>query len=168
MTIDVIMLSKGDTPAKRSMTQNAINSIHGSEFDIQFNIIVVENIPKVVYKGCTNIHPEKKFHYNEFTKIGYLHCDKSDYILFVNNDIKAYKGFASELVKALDIYNSVSPMCPRVPEHRNLPEKYNEGLAVSARFAGWAFMMKSGQLLTGWDWLSCFQWIYTHGTAIIG
>ena len=142
MIIDVIMLSKGDTPAKRSMTQNAINSIHGSEFDIQFNIIVVENIPKVVYKGCTNIHPEKKFHYNEFTKIGYSHCDKSDYILFVNNDIKAYKGFASELVKALDIYDSVSPMCPRVPEHRNLPENYNEGLAVRARFAGWAFMMK--------------------------
>jgi hypothetical protein len=129
MTIDVIMLSKGDTPAKRSMTQNAINSIHGSEFDIQFNIIVVENIPKVVYKGCTNIHPEKKFHYNEFTKIGYLHCDKSEYILFINNDIKAYKGFASELVKALDVYDSVSPdVSEEFPNIETYPKITTKGL----------------------------------------
>ena len=145
MIVDVIMLSKGDTPNKRQMTQNAINSIHASEFHHTFNIVVVETMPNVVYKNCVNIHPNEIFHYNKFTKIGYAKCDQSDYILFVNNDIRAHHDFVSEMLKGLEAgYHSVSPTCPRINEHRTLQGEFLEGFSIwsPARFCGWAFMMK--------------------------
>ena len=147
MLIDVIMLARGERSSLRMMTQQAINSIHASEKDIQFNIIVVETIDGVTYKHCTVIHPNKKFNYNEFTKIGFSHISKdSEYVLFVNNDIKAHHDFAKHLVDGLMIYDSVSPVNPMMPQHKGLRGMFVEGFNIwhgSAEFCGWAFMMKT-------------------------
>ena len=142
MTIDVIMLAKGSTGNLKSMTQQAINSIHAAEKDIQFNIIVVETIKDVTYKHCTVVHPDEKFNYNKFTKIGLRHLSGADYVYFVNNDTKAHYEFAKHLVNGLLIYDSVSPVNPMMPEHRNKREQYIEGFQVRELFCGWAFMVK--------------------------
>lgn len=145
MVIDVIMLAMGSRSTLRMMTQQAINSIHASSTD-EFRIIVVETIEGVTYKHCTVIHPCEKFNYNKFTKIGFEAIPKdSQYVLFVNNDIKAHKGFTQGLVDGLMMYDSVSPANPMMPQHRGLRGYYVEGFGIwhgDAPFCGWAFMMK--------------------------
>ena len=144
MTIDVVMLAKGSSGHLKSMTQQAINSIHASEKEIQFNIIVVETVEGVTYKGCTVVHPGGQFNYNKFTKIGVNHLGDSEYVLFVNNDIKAHYDFAKHLVDGLLLYDSVSPCNPMMPEHNRMRGEYHEGFTIwsPARFCGWAFMVK--------------------------
>lgn len=143
MIVDVIMLSKGDGKLK-TMTQRAVNSIIASEYAVQFHIVVVETIKDVTYKNCTVVCPEKKFNYNEFTKIGYDFCKKGEFVLFVNNDILAEKGFCTKLIDALNYADSVSPCNPRDPEHKRLPERLNYGKSIwqPSRFCGWAFLVK--------------------------
>ena len=147
MTVDVIMLARGATGHLRSMTQQAINSIHASERDIQFNIIVVETINEVTYKHCTVIHPDEKFNYNKFTKIGINNLpEDSEYVFFVNNDIHVHKDCAKRLMDALLIYDTVSPANPMIGQHKNLKQEYTEGFNIwhgNAEFCGWAIMMKS-------------------------
>jgi len=141
MTVDVIMLHL------RSMTQQAINSIHASERDIQFNIIVVETIEGVTYKHCTVIHPNEKFNYNKFTKIGIDALpEDSEYVFFVNNDIHVHKDCVKHLINALLIYDTVSPVNPMMGQHKSLRDLYTEGFNIwhgKAEFCGWAIMMKS-------------------------
>lgn len=140
--IDVIMLSKGDDHTKRIMTQKAINSILSNDKD-EFNIVVVETITGVTYRGCTVIHPDKQFNYNKFTKIGYKYTS-GDYVLFVNNDIIMLRNCTKYLKNALEIYPCVCPMNPRWPEHSKIRDEYSEGYSIwePSRFTGWAFMMK--------------------------
>ena len=147
MTIDVIMLAKGDKGQLKSMTQQAINSIHASEKDIQFEIVVVESVPGVTYKHCKVVYPmQDRFNYNTATLFGLEHIrPEAEYVLFVNNDIKAHKGFTQGLVDGLMIYDSVSPANPMMPQHRGLRGDYVQGFGIwhgDAPFCGWAFMMK--------------------------
>ncbi len=100
--VDVIMLSKGDRGQLKNMTQRAINSIHASGV-MNFNIICVETITGVSYKGSTMVHPNEPFNYNKFTKYGLEKCS-GEYVLFVNNDILAHKDFAPPLINYLFTY----------------------------------------------------------------
>lgn len=143
MIVDVIMLANGSKGQLRSMTQQAINSIHASEKDIQFEIVVVESVPGVTYKHCKVVYPmQDRFNYNTATLFGLDHIrPEAEYVLFVNNDIKAYQDFARHLVDALLMYDSVSPVNPMMPEHK-IRETYKEGFNVREIFCGWAFMLK--------------------------
>ncbi len=138
--LDVIMLSKGDDSKKRAMTQRAIKTLLN---DYECRIIVVETITGINYFGCTVIHPNTKFNYNEFTKIGYKYVTAEN-VLFVNNDIICGKNCLKNLILALNDYPCVCPANPRLVEHNIMKEQYRVGFSIwqPAVFCGWAFMMK--------------------------
>ena len=134
--IDAIMLSYAKDKIHYQMTQKAIDSVlySGGEF----NITVVETTQKK-YQNCATINPNERFAFNKFLGYGYEKTTKP-YLLFLNNDIEAKNNFSHGLIRGLEIYDSVSPMSPKI--HRNLKEEYTEGFDIWKTFCGWAFMLK--------------------------
>ena len=144
--IDCIILSFARSKDLHRMTQRAVNSLV-ADFDGS-TIYVVETKPEAEpYKSAQTIYPRHEFNYNQFMKIG-IQSGSNPYVFMLNNDIICHKGCQKELIKYLDVYASVSPRNPLMPQHKHL-DAVNEGMNIwhgKAELCGWAIMIKRDTL----------------------
>ena len=72
MTVDIIILSHAKTAQLFDLTQATIDSCHASDKAIQFNIIVLEQEPNVIYRDCQTgfVKGQFGFNYNAFMNKG--------------------------------------------------------------------------------------------------
>jgi GT2 family glycosyltransferase len=154
MIIDVIMLVRTDSEKLHKMTQNAIDSLHDSETEFQFNIFLLESNKnsKYQYKKCTLIVPEIKgdFNYNRYMNYGISKCE-NEYVVLANNDLFFHKNWFTEIYKHKNKAESFSSWNNFDNWHSTFAkidlsefneEGYKEGYRTSYEMTGWCFVAK--------------------------
>ena len=157
MDIDVVILSKTSTEKLFDILRETVTSLHNSETDFKFNVIIVESNKKIkemfgnrLYevKAKFVIPPLLDFNYNLFLNIG-LRESKSNFILISNNDVIYFKDWFTEIKKQFDKDSkllSASPTDMRWErhslEHFDGKEQIYIGNRVSKEFTGWSFVLK--------------------------
>lgn len=154
MKVDVIILSLTNSPILHGMTQNAINSLHNSEKDIEFNVILVESnkewTPEEYPYHLVDkiLIPESEFNYNRYCKIGVQHC-RNEWVALCNNDLIFHPGWFSEILRTHKytdgIFNSYTPWNPYEEWHYRLMGgdfDVFEGYRTSYEVGGWCLVTK--------------------------
>lgn len=137
--VDVIIISDGKDISKIKLTQRCVDSVLAQNG----NPIVVES-KQVQYTGATVLYPKEKFGYNDYVKFG-IRASDNPYIFVINNDTVLQKNCLSNLIKALEVYDTVSPREPNFFQHSKIKNQYQEGFNIwhgFAEFCGWAIMFK--------------------------
>jgi len=147
MIVDVIILSLTTSDQIAVMTQKAIDTLHASETDFTFNVLLLESNKdsRWTYQNCITIVPDIPFHYNRFLNYG-IDRTKNEYIVSCNNDLVFHKGWFSEIYKHKDVADSFSPWNNHGGWHKKLFEtfdnEYQEGYRTSYEITGWCFVTK--------------------------
>lgn len=138
--VDVVMLSKASTPQMKAMTQKSIDTCIAGADELSVNIIVIEQIPNIQYRGAKTVYHSAKFNYNAFMNLG-ARQGGAPWIMFANNDLLFRSGWLHQLLTA--DWPLVSPKCPRDVRQRDV--KRNElGEQNGRNLSGWCFMMARG------------------------
>lgn len=134
--VDVIFLSKADTPEKYEMTKQAVDTCVRGANGLRVNPIIVEQTDKT-YDHKTLFKPGK-FNYNEFANHG-ASKGSAEWIMIANNDLIFEDGWLHNLIGAgADV---VSPHEPTDHRQAGLTEN-TYGFENGTHFSGWCFMIK--------------------------
>jgi GT2 family glycosyltransferase len=152
--IDVVMLAYTGSLEIFEMNQKAIQSLHESEPEIDFRVILLESnvdFPSLgwQYEMAVELHyPKEKFNFNRFNNIGFG-LTTAEWVLFCNNDVVFQPGWCSAMLAAAKIEPRLGCLCP-VDERSeftppgtfaaNLP--FVVGHWVRVTFTGWCFLVR--------------------------
>lgn len=133
--MDVVMLSRADTPVLRQMTQTAVNTCIMGAPRGSVNIIVLEQIPGVRYRHAHTVRAPEEFAYNKFANIG-ARMGSAPWIMVANNDLRFAPGWLQPLLTA---HNAV--VSPKDPFNRfqRAFARNMVGGHVGRTFSGWCF-----------------------------
>ena len=189
MDVDVIILSNTTTNELFDILKQTVDSIHDSELEHKFNVIVVESCKEISslfthklseIRAKFVIPQVPKFNYNLYLNIGLREC-KNDLVLITNNDVIYYKGWFTSIAKQFEIdpeLMSVSPVDRKWHRHTesifsSLKELYI-GNRTSYEFTGWSFIVrrKLFDLLGGFDERFAFyyqdnDWVEMYNMACV-
>ena len=107
MDVDVIILSNTTNNEMFDMLKQTVDSIHNSETEHKFNVIVVESFKEIksVFKNRLSdikakfvITQVPKFNYNLYLNIVLREC-KNEYVLISNSDLIYSKGCLKAIEK---------------------------------------------------------------------
>lgn len=156
--VDVIMLTDSTEEANRKITERCILSLHDSEKDYRFNVILIESGTDQLryYRYMVNqyIIPSEKFNYNKFLNIGFERS-KADWVVISNNDVGYEKGWFSEIIKVRQERPDIDSFSPKDPMFYMLyfdwhflqsPDTYFESYRVSEALMGWCIVIKKTAL----------------------
>ncbi|AMR31830.1 hypothetical protein A0256_10555 [Mucilaginibacter sp. PAMC 26640] len=147
--IDIIILSYAKDEHLKSVTIQTIDTLLASEDPekIHFNVIVMESnkaLAPYQFKNSTTVYPAEKFGFHKYLNLGIKMTD-SPYVCLCNNDLIFHKGWASEIVNAMDndpAMLSAVPYCPNF----HLKEGFKpNGPPVEGYFGlliGWCIFVK--------------------------
>lgn len=136
MTVDIVILSHAKTQQLLELTQRTIDSCIASEKEIQFNILVLEQEPNVVYANCITGFTDAPFNYNQFMNKG-ISLTSNEYVCLCNNDLIFEKNWCSNLISAMKENNLLSA-CPAQKEGKGVSFGYNN----NHQMLGWCIMCK--------------------------
>lgn len=134
MIVDVIILSHAKTATLFDLTQATIDSCHASDKAIQFNIIVLEQEPNVIYRDCITGFVKGEFNYNAFMNKG-ISLTSHEYFCLCNNDLVFGKDWASNIIAAMK-ENELLSACPAQKQSNGI----EYGYANSHHMNGWCIM----------------------------
>ncbi|NQU35195.1 MAG: glycosyltransferase, partial [Bacteroidetes bacterium] len=147
MIVDVIILSNTATEKHYNLLLNTINTLHNSEQNFQFNIILVESssIPFHETESLCNVYINFKesFNYNKALNQAFSFAH-SDYVVIANNDLEFEQGWFFQIQKLM-ISNNLGSACPFDPNwvgHQPV-NKNNElllGYDVRLHIVGWCIV----------------------------
>lgn len=136
--VDVVILSKADTPQLRRSTQRTIDTALSGAAPLPINIIVVEQHKGVTYRGADEIlHPRGDFNYNKFANWGASHGHAS-WIMVANNDLAFHDGWLHHLLAA--DHPLVSPKCPNSQKQHEVNTN-TIGSKTGQHLSGWCFLI---------------------------
>jgi GT2 family glycosyltransferase len=143
MTVDIIILSNAKNEKLKAITQQAVDTCHKSEKDIQFNIVVLEQQENVKYDNCVTGYVQGEFNYNKFMNVG-ISLTGNQYIALCNNDLLFTQGWATNIIKAMkDNYLlSASPLC-QYTQGRTFKGRNNVeyGYSNAKHLSGWCIVI---------------------------
>lgn len=135
MTVDIIILSHSKTQPLLELTQRTIDSVHRSESNIQFNVIVIEQEAGVVHSNCITHHISEPFNYNRFMNIG-IAMTANEYVCLCNNDLVFEKDWCINIIGAMESNNILSACPAQYLGKRGIEYGYNN----SRHMMGWCIM----------------------------
>jgi len=149
INIDVIILSYAKNAELKQLTVQTIESLIASEDanKIKFNIVVIESEKKLKpeqYDNTLTIYPTSKFGFNKYLNIGLANTN-ADYVCLSNNDLIFSKGWASEILKAMDCDSSIlsaSPVCPKYHPKRGYDMNSGNYYGWEDEISGWFILLK--------------------------
>lgn len=147
MIVDVIMLSLTNSDSLFEMTQSAINSLHESETEFTFNVLLLESNKQLPYSytGCTVLFPDLEFNYNRFMNFG-LSKSSNELVVLANNDLIFHKNWFSEIYKHIDEADSFSSWNSKDGWHEkfmgDVSAKFVKGYRTCYEMTGWCFVAK--------------------------
>jgi len=132
LPIDVIILANCQTDELYQMTIQAINSLGNVN-----NVIWLEGNTKLQDERIT-AYQRKPFNFNKCLQDAEQYLKKkNNAVLIVNNDIESMPNCVSLLHAHLDVWDSVSPMCPI--RHKGF-KGVRQGYRRAHEVCGWAIM----------------------------
>ena len=157
MVVDVIILSNTVNNELFDILKQTVDSIHDSEIEHKFNIIVVESNKSVTsffthklaqIRAKFVIPQVPKFNYNLYLNIGLREC-KNDLVLISNNDVIYSKGWFTAIAKQFEIdpeLMSASPVDRKWHRHSETLfsslKEIHIGTRTSYEFTGWSFIVR--------------------------
>lgn len=149
VVIDVIVLSYAKNVELKHLTEQTIESLIASEDKnkIEFNIVVIESEKKLKpkqYDNALTIYPKSKFGFNKYLNIGLANTN-AEYVCLSNNDLIFTKGWASEILKAMDNDSSIlsaSPICPIYHPNRGYDLNSGNYYGWEDEISGWFILLK--------------------------
>lgn len=158
MDVDVIILTNSREDRNKKIAERCILSLHDSEKDYQFNVILVESGPDEFryYKNMVGkyIVPREKFNYNRFLNMAFKHCS-ADWVVISNNDVGYEKGWFTEMMNVHKERPDIESFSPKDPMFYMLyfdwhflqsPDTYFESYRVSEGIMGWCIVIKKTAL----------------------
>lgn len=136
--VDVVVLSKADTPELQRMTENAIRTCREGAAGYSVNVVVMEQAAGVSYKDAVTHYTPEKFAYNKFANMG-IRIGSAPWVMVANNDLEFGPGWLTPLLSAGQ--DLVSPVCPNAPRQRRL-KRTESGTQNGVHLSGWCFLMK--------------------------
>lgn len=135
--VDVIMLSRAETPDQRRMTQDAVDTCFHGANGLPVNIIVLEQ-GDYTYRNAVTLKMTDRFHYNRYANFG-ASRGNARFIMVANNDLEFANGWLHALLASG--HPLVSPVDPNNPRQRELAG--NEvGEQNGRHLSGWCFMIE--------------------------
>jgi GT2 family glycosyltransferase len=157
LEIDVIILSYAHTRTLLQTTKCCLVSLLQSEnpSKIKFNVVVVEShqtMKPYQYPGTNTIYPEQPFGYHRYMNIG-INSTKAPYICICNNDLIFHLGWASEILKQMELdpdLASASPLSSNYHPNLGMPLEHDVkfGYRVGYEIAGWCLFYKREMIKT--------------------
>lgn len=147
VTIDVIILSYAKNEELKGLTEQTVATLITSEDEIKFNIVVIESEKKMKpeqYNNTLTIYPKSKFGFNKYLNIGLANTN-ADYVCLSNNDLIFTKGWASEILNAMDKDKSIlsaSPICPSYHPKRGYNIDSGNYYGWEDEISGWFILLK--------------------------
>src|SRR5690606_17666879 len=136
-TVDVVILSKAETPELRAMTEEAIRSCRAGAGDHSVNVVVVEQVEGVRYRDTVTLYRPDEFAYNRFAN-GAIRTGSARWVMVANSDLVFEDGWLDALLAA-----NHPLVSPRNPNERRQDVSRNEtGYENGKHFSGWCFMME--------------------------
>lgn len=134
--VDVIILSRADSPEAQAMTQKAIDTCFVGANGLPVNIIVVEQCD-AKYTNASVIYRKDRFHYNGYANHA-ARKGSARFIMLANNDLEFQNGWLHALLAAG--HPLVSPIDPN--NHFQRFALANEvGEQNGYHLSGWCFMI---------------------------
>ena len=133
-----------------------ISSLHDSEKDYKFNIILVDSGKPSNYGSIVNryIVVNDEFNYNKFLNIGFKHVT-SDWVLISNDDVGYEIGWLSEIMNVYKVRPDIHSFSPKDPMLYMLyfdghfvgtTDAYYESYKVTEAIMGWSILLKKTAL----------------------
>jgi GT2 family glycosyltransferase len=151
--IDVVIISYTKNQELFEMTKRCIQSLHDSEVEYEFNVVVIESNKNFYsdgydYDRCKIVIPDEEFNYNKFCKIG-MKYGLSDWVALCNNDLIFQPGWFSAIVETSREYPAVgsfSPWNSHGDWHLNKAQedqsKHFFGYGIGFHLCGWCIVAK--------------------------
>lgn len=139
-----------------SVCYRTIKSLHDSETDYKFNIILVDSGKPTSYGDIVSryITPGESFNYNRFLNIGFTYTS-ADWVLISNDDIGYEIGWLSEIMKVHKERPDIESFSPKDPMLYMLyfsgyfigsKDLYHESYRVTESVMGWSILIKKTAL----------------------
>jgi hypothetical protein len=146
--VDVIILSRADTPQLGNMTQQTIDTCIAGANSLPVNVMVVEQ-KRHVYRHARTIYRPDEFNYNHFANLA-AKLGSAPWIMVANNDLIFHDGWLHNLLAAGHIF--VSPKCPRDSRQSDIT-KNTTGYRTGRHLSGWCYMLSRDlwQRIGGFD-----------------
>lgn len=152
--VDVVIISWAKDEDLLQVTKDGLNSLFDSEQEIAFHAYVVESNKEINYDEYNSnqsihtvktIHTDLPFGYHRYLNLGRREGD-SPYVVLCNSDLTYEKGWATEIIRAMDFdpkYLSSSPWCPQTQgSNSHLVDQIFEGYRVRGELAGWCIFQQ--------------------------
>lgn len=154
--VDVVIISWAKDDDLLKVTKDGLDSLFESETDIAFHAYIVESNkdinydeynsdPRWPFHKTKTIHTDLPFGYHRYLNLGRREGN-SPYVALCNSDLTYEKGWANEIIRAMDFdpeYLSASPWCPQTQgSNSSLVDQLFEGYRVRAELAGWCIFQQ--------------------------
>jgi GT2 family glycosyltransferase len=147
--IDIVILSFAKDEKLKAITQQGIDTLLASEdpAQIKFKVLVIESnkaLQPYQFSGTQTIYPLEDFGFNKYLNLG-IKQTHSKYIALCNNDLIFHKGWASEILKAMDKDQqlmSVTPYCADFHTKLGFDPDGAVQEGYFGTFVGWCFFVK--------------------------
>ena len=164
-TIDVICLTNTITPSHYEMTFRCLKSLHDSEKEFKFNVILVESNSNSSYnysEVCnTYFKPNIKFNYNAYINKCY-DLINSNWVVIINNDLRFERNWFSKIIEIHSIRPDIESFSPKCPlffanyysyHFLGSSDNYAENYTISEFLVGWCYVMTKRvfDLVSPWD-----------------
>ncbi|MES2278852.1 MAG: glycosyltransferase [Bacteroidota bacterium] len=147
--IDIIILSYAKNEHLKGLTIQTIETLLASEDPeaVHFNVIVMESeksLKPYQFPNATTIYPDEKFGFHKYLNMG-IKQTSSPYVCLCNNDLIFHKGWASEILNAMDndpAMLSAVPYCPNFHKEHGFAQS---GPPIEGYFGvliGWCIFVK--------------------------
>lgn len=159
LSVGVIILAYAKTLREYGMTVQCLHSLEASESPLPLRVLVVETATRAWLEelsggelygnGREVLFPERPFHYNAFLQRAYhvLRDAQPAHYLISNNDVVFEHGAVTQLVEALQTFDSVSAWCPGYHDERFAEvQRWYPGFRTRWEFCGWTLMFRASIL----------------------
>ena len=154
--VDVVIISWAKDDVLLQVTKDGLNSLFESGQDEAFHAYIVESNKEVNYDeynsdprwpfhSTKTIYTDLPFGYHRYLNLGRREGN-SPYVALCNSDLTYEKGWANEIIRAMDFdpeYLSASPWCPQTQgPNGHLEDQIFEGSRVRGELAGWCIFQQ--------------------------
>lgn len=135
--VDVVIMSKASTQQLRAMAQHTIDTCLAGAGGHAVNVVVLEQVEGVRYRGATTIHKPEPFEYNKFANDG-IRTGRAPWVVVANSDLEFGDGWLDALLEVG--HPLMSPASDTEPRQAKLASP-ETGFENGKHFSGWCFMM---------------------------
>lgn len=147
MKLSAIILSRTISDVIFEMTMNGIDTLVGTEKDVEIEVIVVESNKDYFHSGFVYpefvkvIVPEANFNFHQFLNIG-IEVASGEYIALCNNDLIFYDNWFTEILKVAAKHPKIKSFSPNGNMRRDFTQDFELGYKVRTHVFGWCFIAR--------------------------